>query len=178
MRNIDIPKKGAPVSMSAQLGVDSAFLLLSILSGTGAAALLIRGILSSKLQNTAGSSSTNLSKLADPRWRPSILDKITLLNRNLAQCPRCFMIDSANIRFCSRCGMEIYGRSDLLRNEIHNIEVQHLTQDDSTHVIGLSMNIDPKTKVGVIIGVQNREAPDLTEAQSQIQRRTEPTLYS
>jgi hypothetical protein len=74
--------------------------------------------------------------------------------------------------------MEIYGRSDLLRNEIHNIEVQHLTQDDSTHVIGLSMNIDPKTKVGVIIGVQNREAPDLIEAQSQIQRRTEPTLYS
>jgi hypothetical protein len=40
------------------------------------------------------------------------------------------------------------------------------------------MNIDPKTKVGVIIGVQNREAPDLIEAQSQIQRRTEPTLYS
>lgn len=164
--------------MSAQLGIDSAFLLLSILSGTGAAAVLIRGILSSKLQNAANSNSTSLSELSDSRWRPSILDRITLLNRNLAQCPRCFMIDSASIRFCSRCGLEIYGRSDLLRNDIQNIEVQHLTQNDSTHVIGLSMNIDPKTRVGVIIGVQNREAPDLIEAQSQIQRRTEPTLYS
>jgi len=164
--------------MSAQLGIDSAFLLLSILSGTGAAALLIRGILSSKLQNTANSNSTSLRRPTDSRWRPSILDKITLLNKNLTQCPRCFMIDLANIRFCSRCGMEIHGRSGLLRNEIHDIEVQHLTQDDSTHVIGLSMNIDPRTKIGVIIGVQNREAPDLVEAQGQIQRRAEPTLYS
>ena len=88
------------------------------------------------------------------------------------------MIDHANIRFCSRCGLEIYGHTGLPRNDIQNIEVHHLIQNDSTHVIGLSMNIDPKTKVGVIIGVQNREAPDLIKAQSQIQRRTDPTLYS
>ena len=160
----------------AQLGADSAFLILSILSGIGAALVLIRGILSSKPQNTALSNSTSLSEL-NPRWRPGILDRITLLNRNLAQCPRCFMIDYANIRFCSRCGLEIYGRNDLVRDDIRNIEVHHLTQNDSTHVIGLSMNIDPRTKLGVIIGVQNREAPDMIkEAQSQIQRRTEPTL--
>jgi len=39
--------------------------------------------------------------------RPSVFDKITLLNRNLIQCPTCFRIEFAAVRFCSGCGSRI-----------------------------------------------------------------------
>jgi hypothetical protein len=43
---------------------------------------------------------------------------------------------------------------------VRDVEARYLTQDDSTRVFGVSMRIDPKTRIGVIIGIQNRESPE------------------
>jgi ribosomal protein S27AE len=161
-----------------QLGTESAFLLLSIFSATGAAAVLLRCVVGSRMRRTS-STSMELSHMAGSRWSPSLLDRVSLLNRNLTQCPNCFMIDHANIRFCSRCGMDIHAPTALSRTDIQNVEVQHIRQDESTQVIGVSMDIDPKTRIGVIIGVQDREPADsVSEAQVQAQKRNEHNLYS
>jgi hypothetical protein len=148
----------------AQLTAENAFLILSILSGTGAAAVLVRQIVRSKLHNVSDpdpASHTQLpNELMSKKKQPSLLDRITLLNRNLIQCPSCFTIDHAHIRFCTRCGTSMQSYDEMPTQNVHDIKIRPLTQDKSTQMFGLSMKINPKTRIGLIIGVQNREAPE------------------
>jgi len=163
----------------AQLTAENAFLILSILSGTGAAVVLLHGIVRSRLHNV---SQTNLtlsiqphSELANNQRRPSLLDRITLLNRNLIQCTKCFMIDYANARFCTRCGMPIQQSSELPQASMQSVEAQYLLRDGPNRLFGLSMRLDPKTRIGIIIGIQNQEAPErVREAQNWVPKYTEP----
>jgi hypothetical protein len=147
----------------AQLTPDNALLILSVLAGTGAAAVLLREILRSKLHNVSHPDPTSpiqpLNELENKK-QPNLLDKITLLNKNLIQCPRCFTFDFAHARFCTRCGTSIQTYGEMPTHNVQDIEARYLTQDESTRIFGLSMKIDPKTRIGVIIGIQNREAPE------------------
>jgi hypothetical protein len=43
---------------------------------------------------------------------------------------------------------------------VRDVEARYLTQDDSTRVFGISMRIDPKTRIGVIIGIRSGESPE------------------
>ena len=148
----------------APLTTESAFLVLSVLSGTGAAAILLRGIVRSKLQRGShGDLALSSQFHREPgtgRQLPNLLDRITLLNRNLAQCPRCSTIEHAYARFCTRCGGSMQSVGEMPSYNVHDIEARYLAQDESTRVFGLSMKIDPKTRIGVIIGIQNRESPE------------------
>jgi hypothetical protein len=148
----------------AQLTPDMALLILSVLAGTGAAAVLLREILRSKLHNVSHPDPTllsqPLSELKNKKQQPNLLDKISLLNKNLIQCPRCFTFDFAHARFCTRCGTSIQSYGQMPTHNVQDIETRYLTQDESTRMFGLSMKIDPKTRIGVIIGIQNREAPE------------------
>lgn len=163
----------------AQLTAENAFLILSILSGTGAAAVLLQGIVRSKLRNVSQASPTLPgqlhSELANSQRRPSLLDRITLLNRNLIQCPKCFMIEYANARFCTRCAMPMQRSSELPQVSMQGVEAQYLLQDGPNRLFGLSMRLDPKTRIGIIIGIQNQETPErVNEAQNWVPRYTEP----
>ena len=148
----------------AQLTPDNALLILSVLAGTGAAAVLLREILRLKLHNVSHHDPTllgqPLNELKNKKQQPNLLDKISLLNKNLIQCPRCFTFDFAHARFCTRCGTSIQSYGQMPTHNVQDIETRYLTQDESTRMFGLSMKIDPKTRIGVIIGVQNREAPE------------------
>jgi hypothetical protein len=145
------------------LTLENPFLVLSILSGAGAAAVLVYSALRSKLRNVTRADLMEATQLdIEPRsnkWRPNVLDRITLLNRNLIQCPRCLTIDSANIRYCCKCGMQmqVHAHSEFPRNDTQATVTQYVTQDGLTRVVGLSMRVDPKTRIGVIVGVQNQE---------------------
>jgi hypothetical protein len=148
----------------AQLTPDNAFLILSVLAGAGAVGVLLREILRSKLHNVSHPDPTmlgqHLNELENKKQQPSLLDKITLLNKNLIQCPRCFTFDFAHARFCTRCGTSIQSYGEMPTHNLQYAEARYLTQDESTRIFGLSMKIDPKTRIGVIIGIQNREAPE------------------
>ena len=135
----------------AQLTIEDAFLILSILSGTGAAAILLHNIMRSKPHN---------NQLANWQPRPSVLDRITLLNRNLIQCPTCFTIQYANAQSCSRCGMPTRPPDQLPRNNMQYAEARYLLQDGSNQIFGLSIKPDPKTRIGIIIGIQNQETQE------------------
>ena len=138
---------------------ENPFLVFSILSGMGAAALLLRAILELKLGNSSQHNQIALSgRGQEKKWRRTVFDRITLLNRNLIQCPGCFMIDFANIRFCSRCGMQMAPHSELSRSGTHDIQAQYLVRDGPTRIVGLSIRPDAKTRIGVIVGIQNEEA--------------------
>jgi hypothetical protein len=143
----------------AQVTAENAFLILSILSGTGAAAVLVRHIVRSKLHNVSDPDAAPLAQLPNElgskKRQLNLLDRITLLNRNLIQCPRCFMIDFAHARFCIRCGTSMQSYDEM--PNVHDIKTGYLTRDKSTQILGLSMMINPKTRIGLIIGVQNRE---------------------
>jgi len=147
-----------------QLTPDDALLVLSILAGLGAAAVLLREILGLRLQNVPSTDLTlpiqPLNQLENKKQQPSLLDRITLLNKNLIQCPRCFSFDFANARFCIRCGTLMGSRGELSTSMVHDLEVRSLAQDESNRIFGFSMNIDPKTRIGVIVGIQNREPPE------------------
>jgi hypothetical protein len=147
-----------------QLTPDDALLILSILAGLGAAAVVLREILRLRLPNVSGTylslPSQPLNQLENKKQQPSLLDRITLLNKNLIQCPRCFNFDFAHARFCIRCGTLMVSRGEMSTSIVHDVEVRSLVQDESNRMFGFSMNIDPKTRIGVIIGIQNREAPE------------------
>jgi hypothetical protein len=147
-----------------QLTPDDALLILSILAGLGAAAVLLREILRLRLHNLSGTDLTlpgqPINELENKKQRPSLLDRITLLNKNLIQCPRCFSFDFAHARFCTRCGTLMESRGEMSTSMVHDVEVRCLAQDESNRMYGFSMRIDPKTRIGVIIGIQNREAPE------------------
>ena len=154
----------------APLVTENAFLVFSVLSGTAAAAVLLRGILRTKLHGASHSdlalASQSYSELGNGRRLPGLLDRITLLNKNLIQCPRCSTIDHAHARFCTRCGTAMQSSSEMSTYNVRDVEARYLMQDDSTRVFGVSMRIDPKTRIGVIIGIQNRESPEqITETE-------------
>jgi len=153
----------------APLTTESAFLVLSVISGTGAAAILLRGIVHSKLQrkphDDLALSGQPRGQLGTSRQFPSLLDRITLLNRNLTQCPRCSTIEHAYARFCTRCGGSMQSFGEMPSYKVRDVEARYLAQDESTQVFGLSMRIDPKTRIGVIIGIQNREPEQINETQ-------------
>ena len=145
----------------APLTTESAFLVLSVLSGIGAAAILLRDIVRSKLQRAShgdlASPSQPYAELRSRSQLSSLLDRITLLNRNLIQCPRCSTIDHAHARFCTRCGASMQSQKEMSTYNVHDVEARYLAQDESTRVYGLSMKVDPQTQIGVLIGTQNRE---------------------
>jgi len=172
LRNIDITQSAAAFRMTwAELATENAFLILSILSGTGAAAVLLHGIVRSKLHNVSHADPTLPLQLQ----RPSVLDRITLLNRNLIQCSRCFMIEFTGAKFCTRCGMPMQSSSGLLGSNMPSVETRYL-EDGPNRLFGLSMKLDPKTRVGVIIGIQSLETPEqINESQNWIARYTEPS---
>jgi hypothetical protein len=147
----------------APFTTESAFLLLSVLSGAGAAAILMRDIVRSKRQRTSygdlALSDGPQGELGNRSQWSSMLDRITLLNRNLIQCPRCSTIDHAHARFCTRCGTSMQSHQEMSTYDTHAVEARYLAQDESTRVYGLSMNVDPQTRIGVLIGIQNRELP-------------------
>jgi hypothetical protein len=147
-----------------QLTADDVLLILSVFAGTGAAAILLREILRSKLHNVSHTdltlASQPVNELENKKQQPSLLDRITLLNKNLIQCPRCFTFDFAHARFCTRCGTLMGSYGEMGTSNVHDVEVRNLAQDESTRTIGLSMRIDPKTRIGVIVGIQNREHPE------------------
>jgi hypothetical protein len=147
----------------APLTTQSAFLLLSVLCGTGAAAILLRDIARSRMRKT---SRGDLALYDQPHAEvggrgklSNLLDRITLLNRNLIQCPSCFAIDHAHARFCTRCGTSMQSHEEMPTHNMHDVEARYLAQDESTRVYGVSMNVDPQTRIGVLIGIQNRELP-------------------
>jgi hypothetical protein len=146
------------------LTVDNAFLILSVLAGTGAAAVLLREIARPRQHNFSLTDPTlpgqPLNQLEIRKKQPSLLDRITLLNKNLIQCPRCFTFDFAHARFCTRCGTSMGSYGEMSTSNVHDIEVRHMAQDESTQMFGLSMTIDPKTRIGVLIGIQNRAPPE------------------
>jgi hypothetical protein len=145
----------------APLTTQSVLLVLSALSATGAAAILLRGVIRSKLQkaphDSLASSGQPRSELGNKGPLSSLLDRITLLNKNLIQCPRCSTIDHAHARFCTRCGTSMQSHEKMSTYDVHDIEARYLAQDESTRVYGLSMKVDPQTQIGVLIGIQNRE---------------------
>ena len=145
----------------AQFVSDNAPLILSVVSGTGAAAVLLQEILRFKTDNVARPDLALPSQLSSGPivsiQRQSVLDRITLLNRNLIQCPRCSMIDYANTRFCNRCGMPMQANGEPETGIIQDFQAHYLGQNGSTRMFGVLANVDPKTRVGVLIGIQNRE---------------------
>jgi hypothetical protein len=148
----------------AQLVTDNPFLILSIVSGTVAGTILLHSIMRSKPHNASHPDSALPSVigggLGNSGHRPSVLDRITLLNRSLIQCPRCFTMDYAGARYCTRCGTPMQQNLELPRNGIRDVEARYLAQDGSKQMFGFSMKLDPRTRIGVIIGIQNRELPE------------------
>lgn len=147
----------------AQLDIGSTFLVLSVLAGAGAAALLLHAAARSRPRKATFIDSTLPVQLysgssADRRG-PNLLDRVTLLNKNLVQCRNCSMIDYANARFCIRCGMPMQSQVEPLRGYIRDVEARYLAQDGSNRMVGLSIGLDPETRLGVIIGIQKREPP-------------------
>lgn len=139
----------------APLTAQSVLLVLSALSAAGAAAIVLRGIVRSKLQK-APHDSLALSGRPRSKGRLSrLLDRITLLNKNLIQCPRCSTIDHAHARFCTRCGTSMQSNEEMSTYNVHDIEARYLAQNESTRVYGLSIKVDPQTQIGVLIGIQN-----------------------
>jgi hypothetical protein len=145
----------------APLTTQSVLLILSALSATGAAAILLRGVARSKLQKAPRDSLTSSGQprieLGSRGRLSGLLDRITLLNKNLIQCPRCSTIDHAHARFCTRCGTSMQPQEEMSTYDVRDIEARYLAQDESTRVYGLSMKVDPQTQIGVLIGIQNRE---------------------
>jgi hypothetical protein len=158
-----------------QAFTDNPFLVFSISFGSAALALILYTFLNSKQRiHIAGPMANEHYAIESKNWRRSALDKIALLNKNLIQCPRCFKIDFINIRFCSRCGMSLVPHAELLGNDL---QTRHIAPDSSTRLVGISLEPDAKTRIGVIIGIQDsdsqREATSHdTHNRLRLQRRT------
>ena len=147
----------------APLTTEAAFLLLSVLSGTAAAVILLRDMASSRFRKTlhgdlASTDESHVEVVSRGRLS-NLLDRITLLNKNLIQCPSCLRIDHAHARFCNRCGALMKSYEELPTDNTQAIEARYLAQDESTKVYGLSMNVDSHTRIGVLVGIQTRDLP-------------------
>lgn len=150
-----------------QLFAENPFLIVSILSGTGAAAVLVGAILNSKRRSASLSSAAQSNgahgELQNKRWQRTIFDRITLLNRNLIQCPRCFKIDFANVRFCTGCGMRIMPNAESFGGEPSGIVTHYAIQDEATRFVGISMKPNARTRIGVIVGLHDNEPQTKTD---------------
>jgi len=145
----------------AQPDVGSAFLILSVIAGAAAAALLLHAAARSRPRTTTyfdptGSIQVYGESGGNARG-PNLLDRVTLLNKNLTQCANCFSIDYANARFCIRCGLPMQPQIEPVRGNIRDVEARYLVRDGSNQMLGLSIGLDPETRLGVIIGLQKRE---------------------
>jgi len=164
--NIDIPPvQGSSVAIHmdlAQVFAENPFIIVSVLSGSAAAAVLLYAILRSKRRVGLFSSAAEQNEPESSRWnggsRRSVLDRITLLNRNLAQCPRCYRIEFANARFCSGCGTSMIDSAESLMPSPHELETHYATQNGPTRLVGISMKPDARTKIGVIISLQEDDS--------------------
>jgi len=151
------------------------FLLFSISCGSAALVAILYTFLYSKQRiHTAGPMANKHYAIESKNWRRSALDKIALLNKNLIQCPRCFKSDFITTRFCSRCGMSLVPRAELPGNDL---QTRYIAPDSSTRLVGISLEPDAKTRIGVIIRIQNsesqREATSHdTHNRLRVQRRT------
>jgi len=157
-----------------QAFTDNPFLIFSISCGSAALALILYIALNSRRHTQTAGPTANEHAIESKNWRRSVLDKITLLNKNFIQCPSCFKIDLVNIRFCSRCGMRLIPYAELPRNDL---QTRYIEPDSSTRLVGISLEPDAKTRIGVIIRIQNsesqREATSHdTHNRLRVQRRT------
>jgi hypothetical protein len=142
-----------------QAFTDNPFLIFSIACGSAALALILYTILNSgQHAKTAGPIVNEHYAIESKNWRRSVLDKITLLNKNFIQCPECFKIDLVNIRFCSRCGMRLVPHAELSGNDL---QTNYVAPDSSTRRVGITLEPDARTKMGVIIGIQDTESPKM-----------------
>lgn len=84
-------------------------LVFSILCAFAAVVVVAYDVLNAReyrlIPRSAVKSGEPSNELQNRKRRPSVFDKITLLNRKLIQCPRCFRIEFVTVRFCSGCGM-------------------------------------------------------------------------
>jgi len=146
----------------AQVFAENPFIILSVLSGSAAAAVLLYAILCFERRVGPSSSAAEQKEPeSDQRnggLRRSLLDRITLLNRNLVQCPRCYRIEFANVRFCSGCGTSMIDSAESLISGPHELESHYATQNGSTRLVGISMKPDARTKIGVIISLQEEDS--------------------
>jgi hypothetical protein len=146
-----------------QLDIGSAFLILSVVAGAGAAALLLYETARARSHRARYLDPTSPIQLYSENGgngrEPNLLDRVNLLNRNLIQCPSCFNIDYANARFCIRCGMPMQSQVELPRSTIGDVEARYLVRDESNQMLGLSIRLDPETRLGVIVGLQRRQHP-------------------
>ena len=71
--------------------------------------------------------------------------------------------------------MPMQQSSELPQVSMQSVEAQYLLQDGPNRLFGLSMKLDPKTRIGIIIGIQNQETPErVHEAESWVPKYTEP----
>jgi hypothetical protein len=152
----------------APITTESALLLFSVLAGTIAAVILVRDIVRSRPQRTSyGGLALPGQSYGEPgnrRQWSRVLDRVTLLNRNLIQCPRCSAIEHAYARFCTRCGTSMLSRGETLACDMPDVKARYYASDESTRVYALSMNVDPQTRIGVLIGIQNQGVPERIHA--------------
>jgi hypothetical protein len=145
----------------AQFDISSAFLILSIVSGAGAASLLVYATARARTRKITCLDVGVPIQLYDEdrstRQGPSSFEEATLPHRNLTQCPNCFMIDQAGARFCIRCGIPMQSQIEHPVGNIGHVESQFSMQEGSSRVLGFSTWLDPETRLGVIIGIQKRE---------------------
>ena len=143
------------------LDVGSAFLILSVVAGVAAAALLIQAAARSRSRTGTYLDPTGAIQLYHENSGNgqglSLLDRVTLLNRNLTQCLNCHSIDHASARFCIRCGMPMQPQIEPVRGNIRDVEARYLVRDGSNQMLGLSIGLDSDTRLGVLIGLQKRE---------------------
>ena len=143
-----------------QFDISSAFLILSIISGVGAASLLVYATARARTRKTTYLSLGVPIQLYDQddhsRRGWNQFNEATLPNRNLTQCPSCFMIDHANARYCIRCGVPMQPQIELPMGDIRHVEARYPEQNGSTRMLGFSTWLDRETRLGVIIGIQKR----------------------
>ncbi len=143
------------------LDVGSAFLILSVIAGVAAAALLIHAAARSRPRAATYFEPTGAIQLyGENRGNArglNLLDRITLLNRDLSQCSNCYSIDHASARFCIRCGMPMQPQIEPARGNIRDVEARYLMRDCSNQMLGLSIGLDSETRLGVLIGLQKRK---------------------
>ena len=143
-----------------QFDISSAFLILSIISGVGAASLLVHATIRARRRKaTHIGLEIPIQLLSENKiggqGRHQGADA-TSPNRNLTQCPNCFMIDHASARFCIRCGIPMQQKVGLPIGDTSHVEAHYPMKEGSTRVLGFSTWLDPETRLGVIIGMQKR----------------------
>ena len=144
-----------------EFDVSSAFLILSIISSGGAASLLVYATVRSRTRKvryvSVGVPIQLYGEDNGSMQGQSSAREAGLHDENLTQCPKCFMIDHAEARFCIRCGIPMRRQVERPIGDFRYAETPHSIQEGSSRVLGFSTWLDPETRLGVIIGIQKRE---------------------